>query len=238
MAMRWPSILILAGWSVGWLAACQSAKPSEASFRIDYISPGTFRWGSYQGLSLISVSPGGFPQLSSAGRFAADEVTLLLAEEEADGSGARTLPILYQPPRGDGATVDFSRFEATGKVAVIRRHQGMDYVKDWLVVRDDGLDVVDREAVPLVGDPSPEDILQFGHAYFEQREGSDPQEALRRFFQAGVHYPKLALEVIAHHENRAEDQRDPGLGRETLRYRARFELLQELEPVGEASVTE
>lgn len=213
--------------SGAWLlVACQQGSSSRPAFRVDYVSPGTFRWGSYQGLSLISVGRGGIPPLSTDGQFFEEEVTLLLAEDQGERR-ARTLPVVYQPPGGDAATVDFSRFLIDGTIEVTRRHFGIDYLTDFLETRSDGLDLVGHEAVPLSGDLDPEDIIRFGNAYFTQDASVDLAEAQRRFFLAGVHYPELALRVIAQHENRAEDERNPVLGRETLRYRQRFELLLE-----------
>ncbi len=207
---------------------CQSTKDSPTPHRVDYIGSGTFRWGSFEGLSLISLSPDGMPRIISGGAFDDDFMQLVLAEDNEDGTSGRVLTHHYTPPTGDGATVDFSTFRDDGRLTITRRHGGVDYVRDLVETRVDGLEVVGHEAVPLRGDPDPGDIITYGNAYFLQRQDVDLADARRRFFQAGVHYPRLAIKLLQRHEDRAENERNFALGAEALRYRDRFELILEL----------
>lgn len=209
--------------------SCTTVQDSGPEHRVDYIGQGTFRWGSYQGFSLISISDTGrFPQITTGGSFSQEGVRLILAEDAEDETSGKVLPLAYIPPAGDSVRVDFSNFPNNGRVKITRRHCGLEYVRDLLETRSDGLEVVGHERVELSGDPDPADIINFGNAYFGQRPDADLAEARCRFFRAGAHYPELAIQLLRRHENRAEEERNRALGAETLAYRLRFEVLEEL----------
>ena len=210
------------------LTACGSLDRSGARHRIEYVGPNTFRWGHFQGLSLISFSDAGSPQISTNGSFYQDKVQLVLAEDEANGESGAILPERYIPLAGDSVTVDFSTFSQDGRLKVTRRHCGLDYARDVLETRRDGLEVTDHEPVALTGDPNPEDVISFGDAYFEQRQGMDLNLAKHRFFHAGAHYPRLGIQYLQRLDNRVEEAQNAIVGAESFNYRQRFELVNEL----------
>lgn len=213
--------------AAGSLMGCQGTKkPTGPTHRVDYIGSGTFRWGTFEGYSLISFSPQGLPKITTGGAFSDDHIHLILAQDDEQAKSGEVMDYHYTPPEGDGGTVDFSSFPEDGRLVITRRHLGVDYVKDLLETRVDGLEVVGHEPVPLLGDPDPADIINYGNAYFNQRQDVDLLDARRRFFAAGVHYPKLALRVLKRHEDRAEEERNSALGSEAFRYRERFELIE------------
>jgi hypothetical protein len=209
-------------------SSCTSLKPTGPRHRIEYVGPNTYRWGQYQGLSLISFGDRSSPKIATNGSFFQDRVKLVLAEDDETGKSGNILSEHYVPLEGDSVRVDFSTFPQDGRLKVTRRHCGLDYIRDLLETRNDGLEVVDHEPVKLAGDPSPEDVVGFGNAYFEQHQDVDLNLAKHRFFHAGAHYPKLAILFLQRLDNRIEEAQNAVVGAESFNYRQRFELVEEL----------
>ena len=218
---------LLAGWLLG-TAACTTPERAAAKSSFDYLGHNTFRWSSYEGLSLISHSPAGLPKIGTSGWFYHEGLQLVLAEDDARGRSGRVLPEQYVTLPGDHATVDLSTFAQDGRVTVTRRHCGMDYVRDLLETRRDGLVVVGHGRVKLVGDPDPGDVMTFGNVYFQQLQGRDLDEAKRRFFHAGARHPRLAIAYLQRLAEHAEDEGHTAVVAEAENYLERFELLEGL----------
>ena len=221
--MKWFAL-----YSAVFLGACVSLAPKAAPLRVDYVGNKIFRWGTHEGYSLLSEAHDGLPQISSDGTFTQERVKLVISEDDESEKSGSLLPETYSPLAGDGATVDFSKFASNGVVTVTRLHCGLAYVKDLLELRREGLELVGHERVTLAGDADPEDVLSFGQVYFDQDPRVDLNEAKKRFFLAGAHYPQLALQFLRRLEARAEEERNVTLGLEAFNYRERFELLEEL----------
>lgn len=216
-------------------SACSTTtEPKVPLLKVDYVGPGTFRWGTHEGYSLLSFTQDTvMPRIASDGTFYLDNFQLAISEDDESGRSGQVLPERYIPLAGDSGIVDFSAFTSDGRVVVTRQHCGRDYALDVLQLRREGLELIDHDRVELMGDPEPQDIVVFGKVYFKQDPITDLVEAKHRFFRAGVHYPKLALQFLRQLEDRAEDDRNPVLGAETLNYRERFELLEEIPPITE-----
>lgn len=212
-------------------SACITTEPKAPLLKMDYVGPGTFRWGIHEGYSLLSFTQDGLPRIASNGTFFFDNFELAISEDDESGRSGQVLPERYRPLAGDGGTVDFSAFTSDGRVVVTRQHCGRDYALDVLQLRREGLELIDHDRVKLMGDPEPQDILLFGKVYFEQDPNTDLLEAKHRFFRAGTHYPKLALQFLRKLEERAEKERNAVIGAEALNYRERFELLEEMPPI-------
>jgi hypothetical protein len=215
-------------------SACTTTEPKAPPLKVDYVGSGTFRWGTHEGYSLLSFTQSSvMPRIASDGTFFLDNFQLAISEDDESGRSGQVLPERYIPLAGDGGIVDFSAFTSDGRVVVTRQHCGRDYALDVLQLRREGLELIDHDRVKLMGDPEPQDIILFGKVYFEQDPNTDLVEAKHRFFRAGVHYPKLALQFLRQLEDRAEDERNAILGAEALNYRERFELLEEMPPINE-----
>ncbi len=210
---------------VAWVS-CQT--PDEPRHRIDYFGNNTFRWGAYEGLDLVSHSPDQQPQIRTDGTFVQTSGLQLALSKDKE-----VLPEFYEALPGDLVTVDFSTFQDDGRITLTRQHRGLAYVKEFLEARSDGLESVGYESLPIP-ERSRDEILRYGDLYFQQAPGADLEEAKTLFFHAACHYPKLAVQYLRRLESRAEVERDAVVAIESVNYRDRLEILEELQAEAEA----